>query len=268
MAKIKNNIKKNFTIVPNELVLDNSISDRARFIFVYIASKPDDWDFYMPSMCKELKLSEDTVRKYVKELTLSGWIINHGQQQLENGQWSAVYYELLSEKTQPLEIQPQKKPNTEIPVGENSCDGKKHTHNNKYSNKEVILTKKEENNITKMNLNSVFDFFSPSYNNLPDKFKKRFTENEVKSYLSFCREFEKYSSDIKNNDFITISEFNKEFKNVPADVLRKAILKIFGIGINYKTILSARLLDAISWDKDYTSKQSTKTTRETVFDAV
>lgn len=129
---IKNNIKKNFTIVPNELILDNSLSDRARFIFVYMASKPDDWNFYMGNMCKELKLSEDTIRKYINELSDAGWLLNLGQTN-ENGRYSAVGYELL--------IAPNK-PTTEKPVKENLPLGKNHTHTNTYS--KLTSTLKED----------------------------------------------------------------------------------------------------------------------------
>ena len=72
--KTSNKIRRNFTICPNDLINDNSLSDRARFLFVYIASKPDDWNFYNAYLTKHLGYKSDTIRKYIKELIISGWI--------------------------------------------------------------------------------------------------------------------------------------------------------------------------------------------------
>jgi len=81
-----NAIRKNFTITPNELIDDNSISIQARFLFVYLASKPDDWKFYNSALNKALGISDDTRRKYMNELALKGWI-SKIQKKLETGQW-------------------------------------------------------------------------------------------------------------------------------------------------------------------------------------
>ncbi len=74
MNEIKNNIKKGFTVIPNDLVNDNSISPQARFLFVYMASKPDDWRFYQSSLADDMGWSLDTLRKYQVELIRTGWI--------------------------------------------------------------------------------------------------------------------------------------------------------------------------------------------------
>lgn len=74
---LKNRIKSHFTIIPNSLINDRNLSDRARFIFTLMASKPDDWKFYNSSLAKELGYHEDTLRKYVSELIESGWLVKH-----------------------------------------------------------------------------------------------------------------------------------------------------------------------------------------------
>jgi alkylhydroperoxidase/carboxymuconolactone decarboxylase family protein YurZ len=96
MSKVFNSIRKNFTITPNLLIEDNSISIQARFVFIYMASRPDDWDFYMGSMKKSLNLSEETIRKYINELCKRGWIDKLGQKN-EGGNYGAVSYVLNSE---------------------------------------------------------------------------------------------------------------------------------------------------------------------------
>lgn len=71
---IKNEIKNNFSMIPNALILDNTISDRARFVYCLLSSKPDTWVFYNNALAKELQYTVDTLRKYMKELIDKGWI--------------------------------------------------------------------------------------------------------------------------------------------------------------------------------------------------
>lgn len=85
-----------YQVIPRELIFDNSISDRARFLYCYMASKPNDWDFFMNPMAKEIGYSIDTLRKYINELIDSGWLIK-GEQK-NDGLFGAVTYTLNSTK--------------------------------------------------------------------------------------------------------------------------------------------------------------------------
>ena len=96
MNNVKNNIKKDFTIAPNQLINDNQISDRARFLFIYMCSKPDDWKFKNYHLSKALGYTEDTLRKYINELVKSGWIIKEEQKRID-GKFTPNTYILNSE---------------------------------------------------------------------------------------------------------------------------------------------------------------------------
>lgn len=86
------NENKGFESINRDLIFDNSLSDRARFVYIYMSAKPEDWDFYVSYMCKELGYSEDTLRKYIKELIESGWLAKENQQKKENGMFGPVRY--------------------------------------------------------------------------------------------------------------------------------------------------------------------------------
>ena len=73
MAKVRNENKGNETI-PRNLIFDKGLSDRARFVYCYMSAKPEEWDFVLAPMAKELGYSVDTLRKYLGELIKSGWI--------------------------------------------------------------------------------------------------------------------------------------------------------------------------------------------------
>jgi hypothetical protein len=92
MNKLNNKIKDNFTIIPNDVIRNKSLSDRARFIFCYMASMPDDWKFYQGVMAKELGYTKDTLRKYIEELLETGYL--NREQRREVGKFDSYDYTL------------------------------------------------------------------------------------------------------------------------------------------------------------------------------
>lgn len=98
-----NNLLHGYNSVPRELVFDNSLSDRARFVYIYMACKPEGWEFFLEPMSKEIGYSKDTLRKYITELVEHGWLIK-GSQTTEKGTFSAVEYTLVATKMSDTEI--------------------------------------------------------------------------------------------------------------------------------------------------------------------
>lgn len=92
MGNFKNELK-GFESIPRDLVFDKSLSDRARFVYVFMACKPDSWDFFLEPMSKDIGYSIDTLRKYLNELVASGWLVK-GEQSNEHGIFGAVEYTL------------------------------------------------------------------------------------------------------------------------------------------------------------------------------
>ncbi len=67
MAILKNELKKNFTIIPNELIVSNLKHSSLR-ILLLLYSKPSDWKVYQSQIAKELNLDISTVKRSIKEL--------------------------------------------------------------------------------------------------------------------------------------------------------------------------------------------------------
>ena len=82
MNKVNNKIKENFTTIPNSVIRNKALSDRARFLFCYMASMPNDWQFYQSAMAKELGYTKDTLRKYMEELLSTGYLIREQRREL------------------------------------------------------------------------------------------------------------------------------------------------------------------------------------------
>jgi len=90
MNKLNNKLKENFTTIPNGLIRNKNISDRARFLFCYMASMPDNWKFYQGAMAKELGYSVDTLRKYLDELLSTGYL--QREQRRQEGKFDSYDY--------------------------------------------------------------------------------------------------------------------------------------------------------------------------------
>ena len=123
MAKVTNKTQ-GFNSITRELVFDNKLSDRARFIYVYMACKPDGWEFYQDVMAKELGYSKDTLRKYLDELICAGWITEE-EQHRDGGKFGCLQYTIEIEKNSK-----KKKPIREITDTEKNRIGKNHNQRN------------------------------------------------------------------------------------------------------------------------------------------
>jgi hypothetical protein len=128
-----NNELKDYQSIPRALIFDNDMSDRARFLFCYMASKPDNWNFYIANMTKELGYSDETLRKYINELISCGWLIKGEQSNL--GKFGAVEYTLKAKKTDTEKCDTEK-----IRYGENPAHKEKDNYKEKDNNKEIYIS--------------------------------------------------------------------------------------------------------------------------------
>jgi predicted DNA-binding transcriptional regulator len=91
-----------FTQVPNELINDHTLHPLARFLYVYMVSKPDNWEFRNSELAAAMDMSEETLCKYMKMLVATGWIDR--VQLIRNGKFGYFQYTLYYSKDQSREI--------------------------------------------------------------------------------------------------------------------------------------------------------------------
>jgi hypothetical protein len=65
---------KCFTQVPNEILDDVRVSLKAKGLFAFFASKPDNWDFSLLGMSKQLKESKTAILNIIDELCKFGYM--------------------------------------------------------------------------------------------------------------------------------------------------------------------------------------------------
>ncbi len=116
MSNFKSELKglNRFQPIPRDLIQDCDLSAQARFVYAYMAAKPEGWEFWQEVMSKEVGMSVATLRKYLYELRDAGWLEICGQKH-ERG-FGATQYILKALCYKNCDTQ-------------NLCDTKNATHN-------------------------------------------------------------------------------------------------------------------------------------------
>lgn len=138
MSNVKRYKKNNFTITDNKLIKDDRLSWKARGIFIYLWSMPDDWNFYVDEVAKHSKNSVGSLQSGLSELEKFGYLKRirlHGK----GGHFSRMAWELSD--TGDFTINP------ETHSMENTINGKTHRMENRLllntnnTNKKETLNK-------------------------------------------------------------------------------------------------------------------------------
>lgn len=68
MNTLKNSIRGNYTTVPNSLLSDDRITWKAKGIFAYLLSKPDNWNFYIDEIKGNATDGKTALKSGLREL--------------------------------------------------------------------------------------------------------------------------------------------------------------------------------------------------------
>lgn len=198
MAKV-NNKTKGFGSIPRDVVYDNGLSDRARFVYVYMACKPENWEFYQDKVAAELGYGKDTLRKYLDELIIRGWITENEQK--NDGKFGCIEYDIEIERKKgnlPIrkKADTEKSRNGKIPNQRNIDNiSSKHSLSD---NKEIENKKELSSDNSKKEYSDDFLSFWKLYHNggkqqaykawnkLTQKEKQKAIDN-VNDYLMYCK---------------------------------------------------------------------------------
>lgn len=107
---ILKNLTKNYTTIPNELIID-SLSHGAVRLYCYLASKPENWEVYNNDIKKQLNIGRDGLAKYWKELINAGWVEKYPEKD-ENGKFTGKTILILNNSKNTEKTESGKKPNS------------------------------------------------------------------------------------------------------------------------------------------------------------
>jgi hypothetical protein len=106
--------KENYSTVNNTIIKDNRLSWKAKGIWLYAFSRPDDWIFYVADIIKQSTDGRDAVKAGLKELEEAGYLLKY-QKKNKDGTWGEmewIFYETPEELKKSL-------PQTENPLAVN-----------------------------------------------------------------------------------------------------------------------------------------------------
>lgn len=196
MWKLK--IKKEFWTIPNILLNNNKISLKAKWLFWYLQSKPDNWDFAWVRIANDCLESKNTVFKILQELE-EFWYLERIKYKKENWKFDTDYYLYSAPVTK------NREQSTVTKIGDTEIGDTESWEINKErnTNKETI---KKNNNILPKNL---FEKSSFEYNiskryldwkrwqlNTECLIKKKWEENLLQEWADEIRKIKQY--DLKN----------------------------------------------------------------------
>ena len=128
MNTLRNELKANYSQIPNELITDLTLSSGALRVLLYLFTKPDNWNVYNADICKQLDISEKTLTKYWNELLASEWL-RREKKQTKDGKFTGGYSYLIGSFT----ISEESSESAECSDhSNNKLIQKKETNNNKY----------------------------------------------------------------------------------------------------------------------------------------
>lgn len=93
---------KNYTIINNTIATDARLSWKAKGLFFYAFSRPEDWSFYISEIIKKSTDGKDSVYAGLKELEKYGYLVRNHKKN-ESGQFDGIswtFYEVPQTKNQ------------------------------------------------------------------------------------------------------------------------------------------------------------------------
>lgn len=175
-----------FTQVPNDLICSPFLSCKAKTVYCYLISRPDDWKFYTKEIVKNMKETINTVESAIKELIAFGWI--EKEQIRVNGRFSHSVYSLYYEVST---------------VPQNTVYGK--TVNDKTVNGILIPTNTNSTNTKRNNTDTTSSRSDFSFNSFREEFILKYKHG---FHLSDCKPWSKdtlFKIDDDNKIFNTVS---------------------------------------------------------------
>lgn len=103
MVRIKKQYTKGFTTINNDILNDTELSFKAKGLFSYLWSLPDDWVYYETEVTKHSTDGRGSVRSGLKELEEKGYLKRERERndkgQLVNADWQLADTPMFKKRT-------------------------------------------------------------------------------------------------------------------------------------------------------------------------
>lgn len=109
---------KNYTVINNTICTDSRLSWKAKGIWLYAFSRPDDWQFHISDLIKQSTDREASVKAGLRELQEAGYLLRVRRKE-KNGQFSLSHWEFHETPQENLQELKKKVPQGGFPQVEN-----------------------------------------------------------------------------------------------------------------------------------------------------
>ena len=92
MSVIRVKHQKNYVVINKNVLEDPTLSFKAKGLWTYCMSRPDDWEFHVCHLATVSKDGEDAIYSAIKELEIQGYVKK--MQRSEGGRFTSVDYEI------------------------------------------------------------------------------------------------------------------------------------------------------------------------------
>ena len=160
---IRRHITSNFTVIPNEAILDTRLSISARWLLAYLLSRQNDWKVQVGDIQKKGGIGREKAYRLIKELIAVGWVRKDFSRG-EGGQWGGIDYVVMD--------QPEVEETSVPPCAENPYTVKPHTENHHLTKnlkkpRTEKVTNTEDNILEGSDLEAEFAEFWAAYPKRP-----------------------------------------------------------------------------------------------------
>lgn len=127
MTKIR--IQNKYWTIPNDLLNHKEITMKAKWLFWYLQSKPENWEFSAERIKMDTKEGVDSIYQWLKELE-NYWYLTREKAQNDKWRWEWEYILTQTPSTE--------KPSTENPGTETPSTEKHKINKERNINKEIV----------------------------------------------------------------------------------------------------------------------------------
>lgn len=195
MGKIKLNKKDNYTIISNSVLKNKNLSLKAKGLYAYMWSLPDDWDYSVAGLVAVLKEGKQAINEALKELEREGYLVRTILR--KGGKFSDMDY-ILNEFPQFLPFTDF--PQAEKPLTENPPQQNKDITKEKITKDPLPTVKGEKTPLSSMKKESYREVYDDPENQIIREALIKFVDScKGRNYTPKVTTVEKFAKTLREN---------------------------------------------------------------------
>lgn len=187
MSIIKIRKQKNFSIISNIPLNDKSISFKAKGIWAYLMSKPEDWEVRVSNLINTSTEGRDAIYSGIKELVEAGYM-NKIQHRDESGKMTGIEYQVFEDRVNRISKPLTENPEADNPDSDNRTQLKTDNKIKTDDDKTEPAPQENEESPSSFSEIQLLSIIATLMTFVPEQHRKPAVKNTVKKALKFHSE--------------------------------------------------------------------------------